>query len=56
VNETGDVLLFHRDHLDAAFGFRNPDAAMAAHNGCEVGVCACRTAATIRLRGRWKQR
>ncbi|MFR9767035.1 hypothetical protein [Nocardia sp. SC052] len=56
MNEYRDnVLPFHRDHLDAKFGFDHPDAAVITHHDCEVGVCAPRTAAAIRLRYRQRR-
>ncbi|MEU2106517.1 hypothetical protein [Nocardia sp. NPDC019255] len=50
-----NVVVLHRDHLDAKFGFDHPDAAVIAHHDCEVGVCAARTAASIRLRYRQRR-
>ncbi|MGO4617936.1 hypothetical protein AB4305_30570 [Nocardia sp. 2YAB30] len=52
MSEPDNVVPLHRDHLDAAWGFANPDAALIAHSRCEVGVCATLTAAVIKIRNR----
>lgn len=51
-----NVIRLHRDCLDAAYGWHHADTATRMHATCEVGVCACLTVATIKIRSlrrRW---